>query len=93
MLKPVGERFALDLEALTSEIHELMDTSIERILISLGRISDTREVECDDPDRARHLCRTEESIAALGELSEIELESATHRSDSTRLVGGFIWDF
>ena len=93
MLEPIGERFALDLEALTNEIHELTNTSIERIPISLGRISDTREVECDDPDRARHLCRTEESIAALGELSEIELESAAHRSDGTRLVGGFVWDF
>lgn len=93
LLKPIGEGFSLDLETLTSEIHEFSDTGIECISISLGCVSDTGEIECDDSDRTCHLRRTKESISSLGKLSEIQLESTTHRADCTRLVSGVIWNF
>jgi hypothetical protein len=70
-----------------------MDSIFESFFVSFTGIADTSKIQGNDTDRSRHFCRSEKSISPFYKLTEIELETTTHRSDCSRSIGSFIWDF
>ena len=79
---------ALDLEGLRGQVDELVHARDEALLVPLVQVAEARHVEGDHTDRAGQLGRPEEAVAALKELTQVQLEAAAHRADHVRVQVG-----
>ena len=76
---------AFDFEGLRGQVDELIHACDEALLVALVEVAEARHVEGDHADRAGQLRRSEEAIAALEELAQVQLEAAAHRADHVRV--------
>ena len=86
------EELAFDFEAVARKVHQAGEARLEGLLaggqrgvgsggggaVLGGQIADTRQVDCDDADRAGERVRAEEAAAALFEQRALSMRSRQH---------------
>ena len=86
-VKELCDDRALNFEGARGEIHELIETGVE-VLLVLGEVCKARHVQRHDADRARGLTGAEVTAGLLAQLSEVETQAAAHRANIARLHVG-----
>ena len=86
-VKELGDDGAFDLEGAGGEIHHLVETGVE-VLLVLREICQTRHVDGHDTDGTGALAGAEVAAGLLAQLTQVETETAAHRAHIARLHVG-----
>ena len=84
----VLDGLALDFEGLRSQVDELIHACDETLLVALVEVAEARHIERDHANRSGQLRRSEEAVAALEELTQVQLQAAAHGADHVRVQVG-----
>ena len=69
---------ALDFEARRGELEQFVEPGVQRSFVAPVEVTEARAVERDDAQRPRLFRRTEQTVAALEQFAQVELQPAAH---------------
>ncbi len=84
LFQQLGDDVALDLQRTGCDVHQLVETGIE-VLLVLCEIGKARHVQRHDADGAGALARTEVAAGLFPQLAQVQTQTAAHRTDIGRL--------
>ena len=67
------------------EVRQMVQAREKPFFVARIHVSEPRQIDRDDADRAGQLGRAEEAVAAGEQLAQIQLEAAAHRTDHARV--------